>query len=184
MGSKRGFLFLFPALLFGCSLDYQSGKLASSRANDTPDTILYNFTTTSVRGKQPYFRIQAAEAETFDKKNITILTKIKFEEYDSDGKIIANGTADRAIYHSDTKNAELSGHLDVYSSQEKAKIETDFLSWNDEKHSLTGEPDVAVSILKDDGSKIQASGFEADLRTRTIRFSSDVQGTFVEKSSK
>ena len=184
MRSSRSLLLLVPLVLFGCSLDYRTGQTGGTPAADTPDTILYDFTTTSVRGQEPYFRIKAAEAETFDKKNITSLTKVSFEEFDSEGKVIARGTADHAIYHTDTKNAELTGHLDVYSSQEKARITTDYLEWNDKNHTLTVKPDVPVSIVKDDGSNIEATGFEADLRTRTIRFTSDVRGTFVEKSTK
>lgn len=182
MRSSRTLLFIPIVLLFGCSLEYR--QPGSTRTVDTPDTILYDFTTTSVRGSRPYFTIEAKEAETYDKKNITVLQKVSFQEYDSDGKVIASGTADEATYHADTKNAELSGHLDVYSAQEKARITTGYLYWNDEKKTLTGKPDVPVAIVKDDGSKVQATGFEADLQTRTIRFLSNVRGTFVETSSK
>lgn len=183
MHSRAFALILLPLLLLGCSIDYRTGATSGKTAAETPDTVFYNFTTTSVHGSKPYFRIKAAEAETFNKKNITVLHRVSFQEFDSEGKVIAHGTADRVVYHTDTKNAELSGNLDLYSAQEKARITTSYLFWNDKAQTLTGKPGVPVTIVKNDGSRIAAKGFEADLRTRTIRFSSNVRGTFVEKTS-
>lgn len=184
MRAKGALLAFLTMLLFGCSLDYHSAEAGGNSIGEIPDTILYNFTTNSVRGKQPYFRIKAAEAETFDKKNITIFTKVSFQEFNSAGKVVARGTADRAVYHADTKNAELSGNIDVYSTREKAQITTNYLFWNNDNKTLTGKPNVPVKIVKDDGSKIDGSGFDANLRTRSIQFSSNVRGSFVETHNK
>lgn len=183
MRGKGPLLLIVPLLLLGCSLDYHTGQ-ATGTSVSTPDTILYNFATTSVHGSKLYFKIEAAEAENFNKENLTVLKKVTFREYDAEGKVIAQGSADKAVYHTDTKNAELTGNIEMYSAQEKARITTDYLSWDNQTKTLTGKPGVTVTILKDDGSKIEAKGFEADLRTRSIKFSSDVRGTFVDTSSK
>ena len=170
-------------VLAGCSLDYRGAGYSDKLSESTPDTVLYDFSTTTVHGSEPYFRIQASVASTYDKKNLTVLSGVKFEQFDSKGKVIASGTADSAVYHTDTENAELSGHIEMYSDTEKARISAVSLSWNNSAKTLTGKTDSIVSIVKNTGSGISGTGFEAELKTRTVKFSGNVHGKWVEENS-
>jgi len=53
------------------------------------------------------------------------------------------------------------------------------LDWEREHRFARGGPDASVAVEKDDGSRIEGRGFEADFRTHTIRFTSGVSGTVV-----
>ena len=121
-GVRALFLALAATIAVGCSLNDHAASYSTSLSQSTPNTVLYNFSTTTIRGKEPYFRIEAQRAETFDKKNVTMLEGVKFEEFNSQGKVIASGSADTAVYHTDTENAELSGHIQLYSDSEQARI--------------------------------------------------------------
>jgi LPS export ABC transporter protein LptC len=164
---------------FGCSLDYRGAGYDEKLAETTPDTVLYDFSTTSMHGKVPYIQVTAAKAETFEKKNLTILDGLRFTQFDSNGDVAASGSADHADYHTDSQDADLSGNIDVYSSQEHARITADWLSWDDDAKTLTGRADGTVAVKKDSGSSISGQGFEAELKTRTIKFSGGVRGSWV-----
>ncbi len=182
----RGFLAfsLFLAALTGCSIDYRSAEIAQKLPENVPDTVLTNFTSTTMRGQLPYFRIHAKSAESFGKKNETILTDVSFEEFDNKGKIVAEGKANHAVYFTDTQNAELSGDLSMYSLAEHARFSTDYLAWNNDDKTLTGKPHAVVIIRKDTGSFLEGRGFKADTRTRSLEFSDGVEGTWVGDSNK
>ncbi len=177
-------LALLLGSLAGCSLDYRSAEIAQKLPENVPDTVLSDFTSTTMRGQLPYFRIQAQSAETFEKKNETVLTNVQFEQFDSKGKIAAEGRANHAVYHTNTENAELSGDLSMYSVSEKARFTANYLAWNNEEKTLTGKPDALVVIRKDGGSFLQGRGFHADTRTRTLQFSDGVEGRWVGDSNR
>ncbi len=179
MRARGAPLLLSCLLAFGCSLDYRGVMVATTMPENVPDTVLDDLTTTSVRGASAYFRIEAGHAETFGRKNETILTSVKFQEFDKNGKAVTEGSADRVVYHTDTRNAELSGNLKVYSSTEDAHVSADYLYWNDDDKTLQGRPGSVVVITKDSGSLIEGTGFSAEIRTRTVRFSGAVRGTWV-----
>jgi len=177
-------LSLLLSALAGCSIDYRSAEIAQKLPENVPDTVLTDFTSTTMRGQLPYFRIQAQLAENFGKKNETILTDVQFQQFDKEGKIIAEGKANHAVYFTDTQNAELSGDLSMYSLSEHARFSADYLAWNNDDKTLTGKPDALVVIKKDSGSFLEGRGFRADTRTRSLQFSGGVQGTWVGDSSK
>lgn len=171
-------------LLGGCSLDYKSAEVAQKLPANVPDTALTDFVSTTMRGDRPYFRVTAQTAETFAKKNETILTDVQFEEFDKEGKVVADGRANRAVYHTDTQNAELSGDLSLYSAAEKATFKTDYLSWNDHEKRLAGTPDGVVRITKESGSFLEGRGFTATTRTRSFEFEHGVEGRWVGPTGK
>ena len=124
-------------------------------------------------------RTTAERSESFDKNKKTVLTGVSFKEYDSQGTLVAEGRADRITYYSDTKNAEIEGRIKVHSLKEKGAINADYLSWDDKNRVLKGKPDVEVSLIDDDGSKVAGTGFEADLKRMVISFVNTVRGEYV-----
>jgi len=177
-------LSLILSALAGCSIDYRSAEIAQKLPESVPDTVLTDFTSTTMRGQLPYFRIQAQSAETFGKKNETVLTDVQFQEFDKNGSVIAEGRAHHAVYYTDTQNAELSGDLNMYSLSEHARFSADSLAWNNDAKTLTGKPDALVVIKKDSGSFLEGRGFQADTRTRSFQFSGGVEGTWVGESNR
>jgi hypothetical protein len=63
---------------------------------------------------------------------------------------------------------------------EDITIETDNLSWQDEKRILAGREEDTVDILRSDGTLFSGRGFTSDARNRTWTFSGSVEGIFVD----
>ncbi len=171
------------ASLMACSFDYQQATVSES-LGEVPDTILERFSQTVVRDGRPTLVMEAAEARTFRSSKQVVLVGARFREYDSAGELAIEGRAEKAVFHTDTENAELSGGITLYSSRDEATMRAESLEWNRERRLARSGADEAVIVEKDDGSRIEGRGFEADFRTHTIRFSRGVRGTVVTKDKK
>jgi LPS export ABC transporter protein LptC len=163
----------------GCSLDYSSLYVTEDMSEEIPDSILYNFTHTSVKNGTPIFRLSAGTAYMYNKKQGTQLTDILFEAYNGNGEIITEDRADEAVFFTDSEDAEFWGNLFFYSLSEEASFETSYLYWNNEQKKLVGRDDRDVRIMRDSGTEILGTGFEAEARTRVVTFSGPVTGTYV-----
>ena len=176
---KNPFLLVLILIIAGCSLDYSAVYVTEDMSEDLPDSILYDFTHTSVKNGITVFRLSAGEAHIYNKKEETRLSDILFQEFDDSGEIATEGRADEAVFFTETEDAEMWGNLYVYSSAEEASFSTPYLYWSDENKKLTGQEDQEVLIRRDSGTEIRGVGFEAEARTRIVEFSGPVQGTYV-----
>ena len=168
-------------LVFSCSLDYRSAIIAEELLEKIPDTILINFVHTYVKENRMEFRLVAQRAEMFGRKKITILRNVKFEEYNKAGEVVTSGQADYAVFHTDTENAELKGNIKFYSSEEEAFIYAESLTWEKENKILLADPEDEIIIQKDDGSYIYGRGFRADFKSKSLLFSDNVSGRYVDE---
>jgi LPS export ABC transporter protein LptC len=168
----------------GCSFNYDAATVAESLGQEIPDTVLERFSQTVVRDGKPQLVLEAAEARTFRVNARVLLASARFREYDSAGELSVQGSAEHAVFHTDTENAELSGGIVLHSARDKATVRTTVLDWDRAHRFVHGDPDAAVIVEKDDGSRLQGTGFEADFRTHTIRFSGGVSGTIITEDSK
>jgi len=146
---------------------------------EIPETRLYDFTHTVVRDGEVIFRLSASYAERYAADHRTILEDVVFQEYGEDGEILTEGTAEEAVFFEDTENADLEGGIRVYSLREETTVEAESLFWDSEKRLLTAEEDHQVSIEKDDGDQVSGTGFEADLREKSILFTGSSRGKLV-----
>jgi LPS export ABC transporter protein LptC len=175
---------LFSLILATCSLDYGALQGAEVMPEDIPQAVIYNFAHTVVTDGKPSFRLYAEKAEEFSSRKTTMLTGVSFVEYGEDGTPVTTGTAAKAVFHTDTENAELSGSLLFQNKREDAVVKAAFIAWDNELKKLTAKPDDIVIIEKTDGSKISGRGFVADARTRSVSFTSGADGTYVFKDEK
>ncbi len=167
-------------LLFsGCSLDYGPAQIAQKLNENTPDLIIYDFQSTSVRHDRKQFQISASLSETFDQKQQQRLSDVRFSEYDDKGNVITSGTADNALLYTDSNNVELSGHITFHSTQEKATVTCGYLFWDDKARTLTSRADDTVTIKRDSGTSLVGRGFSANVARREVDFSGPVSGTVV-----
>ncbi|RKX80246.1 MAG: LPS export ABC transporter periplasmic protein LptC [Spirochaetes bacterium] len=168
-------------LLFSCSLDYEKAMLVEELSEEIPDTIIYNFTQTKVIDGNIRYRVYAARAENYEKRKQTVLTDVHFREYNEEGEVITEGRADQITFFTETENAQLSGNLDFYSALEEARISGEYLIWNNERKTLSSEKQDLIKIEKDSGSKVMGRGFEADFTQKSIFFSEEVAGEWVDE---
>lgn len=176
---RRCTLLLLIAL-GACSFDYERATTDEELAEQIPDSILESFSQTVVRDGRPTFLLEAGRASSYVQEGRIILLSAHFRELDDTGAVLAEGWADRAVYHTDTENAEFSGAVRLYSAREEAWLRTDELSWDKETRTVRGGETGTVRVERNDGSWLEGGGFAADFRRREIRFRSAVRGEITD----
>jgi len=167
------------ALLASCSLDYEGAELAGELPERLPDTVATDLVHRVVENSRTSLEVTAARAATWESQHRTVLDAVTFVEYDRQGQQAVEGSAGRVVFHTDTEDAEISGRVNVHSDVEEAGIETESLTWKSKPRLLAAPVHDRVVITKDDGSRIEGTGFTGDFRRREIAFSGPVQGTYV-----
>ncbi len=170
---------LAAAALASCSLDYDSTLLDEQAAATLPDTVATDLVHRVVKNSRTALEVTADRAETWDTERRTVIDGASFVEYDRDGVPAVEGSAGRVVFHSDTEDAEISGRVRVHSAVEEADIETESLTWQSKTRLLAAPADHTVVITRDDGSRLEGSGFTGDFRRREFVFSGPVSGTYV-----
>jgi len=183
LGCAGGRVLLLAAVLlagiFAASCSFNYGEsLAEDLADKTPDAVFIQFSHTIVQDNEPVLRLEAEKAELFDRKNTVHLYGVTFTELRA-GRVLAGGSAEEAVLKTDTEDAEFFGAVNLRSEEEGITIQTGYLSWNAQDRILQSKTGQFTEIEKDDGSRIQGSGFRADARRKGISFTEQVEGVLV-----
>ena len=171
---------LLAAALGGCSLNYEEARVGEELAAEIPETVMTGFTHTVVNEGRIWVKMAAERAASYGKTKRIVLAGVRFEEYDAQGGLATEASADWAVYHTDSENAEVEGDILIRSAQEKASLAASGLSWVKEGRRLEGGPGQSVRIAKEDGSFLEGRGFKADFRRRRLQFAEGVSGGYVE----
>ena len=170
------------ALLVACSFDYSDvGAFPEEILALVPETELTDVTHTIVRDGRVVAEIQAQHVRNFSHDARTVLEEVRYTEYDSRGTAVTTGSAERAVYHKERKDAVLAGAVRLRSESQGVSLEAVGLRWEDERRRLISGKE-AVEIQRDDGSRVTGGGLEVDVRRKTIRFSEPVSGTLVTET--
>ncbi|MCK5672205.1 MAG: LPS export ABC transporter periplasmic protein LptC [Spirochaetales bacterium] len=169
---------LFISLFSSCSMQYDEIDLDKELGDNIPDNIIENFSYTSVDNGNIIFRMYSIKAENYSKRNETILNNIVFREYNLHNEIVTEGTAEKGLIHTDTDDAELTGSLIIYSTENEAEITADYLYWNDSEKTLTGSENGYVKLLKNSGTQITGTGFSGDMKSKKFIFENNVKGIY------
>jgi len=163
--------------LASCSLGYD-GQV--KEAPVLPSAVFSDYSHTIVVRGRPAFTLEADRAEVYAEEKRTVLSAVRFAEYDPDtGDLLSSGSADRAVYWTESEDAELSGAVRLESKRQEAVLEGEYLRWDGEGKRLEGRLDRAVTVRKTDGSWVSGAGFEADARRRSFVFREGVAGVAV-----
>lgn len=181
MRTKGVIIALIIMLISVCSLEYQEAMVADNIEETVPDTIVIDFRHVVVQQGRIIATLEAQRAETYGKKHETILTGVRFYEHDGTGEIVTEGRADRAVFHSNSENAEMSGNILFQSESEGIRIIAENLRWLKDEKKLASAPGQFVRLEKEDGSFVEGKGFSADFKTKSIRFLSEVKGLYVQE---
>lgn len=174
-------LFLVLVLISGCSLNYEEDKLTDTLGEEVPDTVLFGFVQTKVTNGIPEIRVYGSRAESYGKKKQTILSDVLFQEYDKAGDLITEGKADSVVYYTESEDAEIRGNIDFYSKKEDAGVSGEYLYWNNEEDTLSSKPATPIRMEKKDGTYIEGKGFSTKVKEKSVVFSGDVQGLWVDE---
>lgn len=168
-------------LLAGCSLEYD--MVDESADDGRPEIELRNLSHTVVRSNRIQLRVFSAYSRTYQSQNRQVLNDVYFWEYGTDGEIASEGRSDSAEVFLETEDIVFEGNIQLYSHVEEAGVNADFLEWSGEERQLQGRDGELVEIERDDGSVIRGSGFLADMRRRSIVFTQNIEGTFIDRDT-
>ena len=179
IGIIKGTTTFLLILMVSCSFDYEEAMVEESLSATTPESILIGLSQTIVKEGRTKLTLEADRAEYYKDTNKTIAKGVRFLELDRDGNRLAEGRADRAVYFTDTEDAEFSGNVYLYSAKEETSVSTETIKWENEERYLSTPEDVGVILKKDDGSFLEGRGFKANLRRREIQFAGAVNGYYL-----
>lgn len=170
-------LFVF---LLGCSFNYEEGKIAEDLSETVPETVLIDFVQVRTLEGRPDYRVYGTKAEAYGKRKETVISEVVFQDFNKEGEIETEGTADTIIYFTESENAEMSGNLRFYNDEEEVEIRSDYLFWNEQEEMLTTKEQEPVTLIKPNGTRITGTGFSARGKSKTIVFTGSAAGTWVE----
>lgn len=165
---------LLALFLGACSLEYED-SVKDSLSEEVPSSILYEVEQVEVKNGAPQAVFSAEEARAWDERGDTELFSARFIEYGEGREVITDGTADYLLIR-DNHDALARGNIRAASERMGASIQTEQLEWIDETREMRGGEDEAVTLSLEEGSLLKGVGFSADLYTRSVRFSSRVEG--------
>lgn len=155
--------------------------MAEEISEEVPDVVLYGLEQTRVEDGRANYTVFAEKASSYGEKKELLLENVIFREYDREGKTVTEGSVRRLLLFNETEDAELQGAVDFYSSREEAALRGDHFMWDNTNKILTAPGDTEVELIREDGSTVKGSGFEADFSSLTVRFSRRVSGKFVDE---
>lgn len=176
-------LVLISTLLFSaaCSLDYEQAQVSEEMSKEIPNSIVKGYTFIDVRPDSRSFKIYAGEARMYQSQARTEMEELFFQELDSEGNIITEGEAERAVIDTETEDVDMYGSIYFASKAEESVIATDYLHWDNQNRRLEGKADGDVLLKKSNGTTIEGKGFSVYVPSRTISFESDVKGVYVQE---
>lgn len=168
-------LLIFPA---SCSLDYTNANLAETLSSETPDIVIYGYSSVDINDGSPSLKIQASEARIYNSKEETILQNVEFFNY-RNNSLSTQGQAKKASINMKNEDADLEGSILVESAEDDSFIKAESLHWVDKQKKLTSDANDVVTIQDKDGSRLSGAGFSADIRRNTILFNRGISGEII-----
>ena len=182
-GRSRAAVTLFAALLTACSFEYSDADASPTQLLEyIPETELTEVTHTIVRNGRVAAEFRARQVRNFPRAGRTELDEVIYSEYDRNGILATAGNADRAVYYTARKDAEVAGAIRLRSQSQGVWLEAETLRWEDASRRLLSGPEDPVALTRDDGSQVTGTGLQVDVRRKTIRFSGRVSGTLVAET--
>lgn len=170
---------LAMVILGACSLDYEQGRIAEERPEEVPETVLFQSSYTVERRNERVLTFTAEQIETYPEREEQLLFGLAFEERNAEGELLTSGSADEAVYYTESTDVELSGAIRFRSETEEAEVSAEYLYWNDEESRLTSREGDRVTVRRDSGSEITGTGFEAETSLKEVSFTGGVSGRLV-----
>jgi hypothetical protein len=184
MGSRKAgraavALFAAACAFASCSLDYGA---VGAKPEAVPTARFVDYSHTVVLRGAKNLVLHADRADAYDSAKKVELFAVSFSEYDPDtGELVSLGSAERAVFFTETEDAEFSGSVRLESKRQDAVLEGEYLRWDSKAKRLEGRLDRTVSVTRGDGSSISGAGFEASARTRSFLYRGSVEGRIVDK---
>ena len=160
-------------LLASCSFVSDDGTVHEKLV--TPDIILENAAyTLGQSGESPIF-IKSSRIEFYSKDNRATTEALSFVQYNDDGNVRLEGSADNSVIYTESKRMELEGNVKLSENDSGMMIEADTLIFDSVNVEITA--DGHVRVVSEDG-EFEGTGFAGDLMTSSYSFASIEKGVF------
>lgn len=146
-----------------------------------PGLVLENAQARRYEGGALSVVIDAHTLEMYDTDRIWAGSSVSFRQFSGDGTgtLEAEGNADLLLVNDADEVYILGGEARFRYVPDGISLETSDIRWEKESSRLRGGSGGLVRIIKDDGSRIEGTGFFADTLARSYRFDSAVTGSMV-----
>ena len=106
---------------------------------------------------------------------MTSTEALSFVQYNDDGNVRLEGSADNSVIDTESKRMELEGNVKLSENDSGMMIEADTLIFDSENEEITA--DGHVRVVSKDG-EFEGTGFAGDLMTSSYSFASIEKGVF------
>ena len=170
----RAFWVVITSLLIAsCSFVSDDGTVHEKLA--TPDIILENAAYTLGQSNESPIFIKSSRIEFYSKDNRATTEALSFVQYNDDGNVRLEGSADKSVIDTESKRMELEGNVKLSENDSGMMIEADTLIFDSENEEITA--DGHVRVVSKDG-EFEGTGFAGDLMTSSYSFASIEKGVF------
>ena len=170
----RAFWVVIASLLIAsCSFVSDDGTVHEKLA--TPDIILENAAYTLGQSNESPIFIKSSRIEFYSKDNRATTEALSFVQYNDDGNVRLEGSADNSVIDTESKRMELEGNVKLSENDSGMMIEADTLIFDSENEEITA--DAHVRVVSKDG-EFEGTGFAGDLMTSSYSFASIEKGVF------
>ena len=160
-------------MLASCSFVSDDGEEHAKLA--TPDIILEDAEyTLGQSGENPIF-IRSSYIEFYSKDERAVTESLTFVQYNDDGEIRLEGSADSSEIDTGSKVMNLSGNVRLTENDSNMMIEADTLMFDSENEEMTA--DGHVKVVSSDG-EFKGTGFAGDLKMDAYSFTTIEKGVF------
>ncbi|MDT8299772.1 MAG: hypothetical protein RQ801_15795, partial [Spirochaetaceae bacterium] len=118
--------------------------------------------------------IESERVEVYSDKDFSIFFDAGFREFDSDGELLLEGSAER-IEIEGNRDGSAEGTIRIHDVSEDSRLEAERLEWDEGERILTGQG--VVRVETGDGLAVEGRGFIADMARETYRYIDGVEGT-------
>ncbi|MDR0539210.1 MAG: LPS export ABC transporter periplasmic protein LptC [Spirochaetaceae bacterium] len=168
--------FLAVTFLSSCTFVYETEIQAD---DSVPDITLEDMEWVRFRRGDEQAKLEAKQADRFEKIHIMELQNYTFEQYNtSDNSIDSSGSGGKARIELETSNFKMTNTITIDVASEEMSLTAEDLEWYDREKTLQSAPGTQVHITQKTGTDFLGTGFSADVRARTWLFSSGAEGAY------
>ena len=171
----RRILWVITVSLLMASCSFVSDDGTEHEKPVTPDIILENATYTLGQTGEPPIFIKSSRIELYSDDNRAITEALSFIQYNDDGEIRLEGSADSSEIDTESKVMKLDGNVRLAENESGMMIEADTLMFDSENDEVTADGN--VKVVSDDG-EFEGTGFAGDLLLSSYSFASIEKGVF------
>lgn len=157
---------LFVILILSCS--YDRAKYDRDETIEYPDMIQDIYVHYIYKNNKKYLKTEIKRAEFFEKSGKILCEGLQANIFDSKGTLTTEIFADKGNINKNEKLFIFTGNVRVKTMESKSTIFTEELYLDYKNNKMFSN--VPVSIKKDDGSYLNASSMESDIKTEEYSF--------------